>query len=355
MTRNGKIARLPKAIRDELNQRLEDGQMGVRLVEWLNSLPEVQQVLTEQFDGRAINEVNLTEWKGGGFPDWQARRDMQAHAQELAEEATDLKAALPGALAEHLNVVVAARYAQLLNEWNGEVDEAFLKKLKGLRLLCQDVAVLRRGDLAVGRQSLRAERLALDREKFLAQNREDEDKALDCCVKASEQWPEVAEEFQRVFRLRREYVAGKRQNREYEKRQQAKAEAEHRCRQAQEERRVHTARAEAAEQRRQWMEAHPGEEVDRSQAWMSWKIDESKRLKNPALMPAEALYAGGTIDWSLVDHSGRGGTSRGGIMGKGEGTGVLPPPQPQNDETIMTNDECGVKKKANDFEKIKPD
>jgi hypothetical protein len=301
MTRNGKIARLPKAIRDQLNKNLEDGMPGCRLVDWLNTLPEVQQVLTEQFDGRAINEVNLSEWKAGGYLDWQARQDMQAHAQELAEEATDLKAALPGVLAEHLNVVVAGRYAELLNKWNGEVDEAFMKKLKALRLLSQDVAVLRRGELAVGDQALRTERLALEKRQFDNAMRCDEAKALEHCVKEAEKYPEVAEEFQNVFVLYREYAEGKRQNREYEQRQRAKAEAELRCRQAQEERRVNTARAESAEQRRQWMEAHPGKEVDRSHDWMSWKIDESKRLKDPALMPAEALYAGGTIDWSKVD------------------------------------------------------
>src|SRR5450756_99361 len=84
MTRNGKIARLPKAIREQLNKNLEDGVPGVRLVDWLNSLPAVQQVLTEQFDGRGINETNLSEWKAGGFLDWQARQEMRAQAQELA-------------------------------------------------------------------------------------------------------------------------------------------------------------------------------------------------------------------------------------------------------------------------------
>ena len=67
------VARLPKAIRDQLNQNLADGVPGVRVVEWLNTLPEVQKVLTEQFDGREINEPNLSEWKAGGFLDWQAR------------------------------------------------------------------------------------------------------------------------------------------------------------------------------------------------------------------------------------------------------------------------------------------
>ena len=42
MTRNGKIARLPLAIRQQLNQRLQNGELGQELVSWLNQLPEVQ-------------------------------------------------------------------------------------------------------------------------------------------------------------------------------------------------------------------------------------------------------------------------------------------------------------------------
>jgi hypothetical protein len=38
MTRTGKIARLPRELRDELNRRLREGEPGIRLVEWLNSL-----------------------------------------------------------------------------------------------------------------------------------------------------------------------------------------------------------------------------------------------------------------------------------------------------------------------------
>jgi hypothetical protein len=35
-TRNGKIARLPLAVRRQLNQRLQDGQPGQQLVQWPN-------------------------------------------------------------------------------------------------------------------------------------------------------------------------------------------------------------------------------------------------------------------------------------------------------------------------------
>src|ERR1035438_7957478 len=53
MTRVGKIARLPREIREQLNHRLQDGEIGKRLVDWLNSLPEVKAVLAGEFNGRA--------------------------------------------------------------------------------------------------------------------------------------------------------------------------------------------------------------------------------------------------------------------------------------------------------------
>ena len=46
--RNGKIARLPRPSRDELARRIEDGEPGKDLVQWLNGLPAVQDVLKEQ-------------------------------------------------------------------------------------------------------------------------------------------------------------------------------------------------------------------------------------------------------------------------------------------------------------------
>src|ERR1700735_2174125 len=84
MTRTGKIARLPREIRDQLNQRLNDGQSGRRLVTWLNSLPEVQQVLAANFDGRPLTEQNLSEWKAGGYLDWLARLVKPDQSRQMA-------------------------------------------------------------------------------------------------------------------------------------------------------------------------------------------------------------------------------------------------------------------------------
>ena len=83
MTRRGKIARLPKNIRDQVNQRLDDGKRAAPLVTWLNSLPEAQAVLARDFDGKAIREQNLSEWRKGGYRDWQARSQLLEIAQRL--------------------------------------------------------------------------------------------------------------------------------------------------------------------------------------------------------------------------------------------------------------------------------
>ena len=65
-TRTGKIARLPKVIREELNVRLENGESGKELLAWLNGLPEVQKVIAEQFGGKVVRKQNLSDWRQGG-------------------------------------------------------------------------------------------------------------------------------------------------------------------------------------------------------------------------------------------------------------------------------------------------
>jgi hypothetical protein len=151
--RTGKIARLPREIRDQLNQRLLDGQSGQKLLVWLNRLPEVKQVLAAEFDGTPINAPNLSHWKAGGYEDWLTRRETLEQARELAADSQELTAATDGKLTDHLATVLAARYAAALAEWNGEPDEKFEKKMRILHRMCQDIVKLRRSDHQAARQN----------------------------------------------------------------------------------------------------------------------------------------------------------------------------------------------------------
>ena len=165
MTRHGKIARLPRAIRDELNRRLQDGEPGVRLVGWLNGLPETQKILQTDFGGRPINEQNLSDWKAGGYVDWLARQELLDQTRELAADARELTEATEGRLTDHLATVLAARYAAALAGWNGEITDELRRQLRALHGLCQDVVELRRGGHSGARLKMEQERLDREREK----------------------------------------------------------------------------------------------------------------------------------------------------------------------------------------------
>ena len=116
MKRTGKIARLPRALRDQLNQRLHNGEPGVDLIQWLNALPEVQALLAEHFNGVPISPQNLSEWNHGGFLDWLATQDLLEAAREFAADAAQLPGFTDGHLADCLAHTIIARYAVLLNK-----------------------------------------------------------------------------------------------------------------------------------------------------------------------------------------------------------------------------------------------
>ena len=89
-TRTSKIARLPKALRHQLSQRIEDGQPGTDLVQWLNNLPEVRKITADQFNGSLISEQNLSDWKSSGHQDWLRRQEAREAALQLLTSAEDL-------------------------------------------------------------------------------------------------------------------------------------------------------------------------------------------------------------------------------------------------------------------------
>ena len=74
--------------------------------------------------------------------------------------------------------------------------------LKTLQGLCNDVAALRRGDQ-------NAEWLRLEREKFAEAKQDDQCKALEWCLDAAKQWPDVDKLFRAAFMKLDEREEGK--------------------------------------------------------------------------------------------------------------------------------------------------
>ena len=140
----GKIGRLPREIREQLNQRLRDGEPGPQLLQWLNSLDATQKLLAAEFSGREISDENLSQWKDWGYRHWLERQESLAHAAEMMNSARELTASAGGALSDHLATLIAAKYARMV--WEFEAGEDDEKTMDRLRSLCLDIARLRRGD-----------------------------------------------------------------------------------------------------------------------------------------------------------------------------------------------------------------
>lgn len=162
VTRNGKIARLPRSVRESLNCRLQDGEEGKKLVQWLNELPEVRAVVTADFRGKAIREQNLSEWKQGGYRDWVAQQEALEMAERIGEDAAEWSAGGRPPLTDTLAMWLAARYVVATRQLaEAEAPESW----RLLREMCGDVVELRRGDHS-------AQRLELERERVAAATRD---------------------------------------------------------------------------------------------------------------------------------------------------------------------------------------
>jgi len=118
MTRNGKIARLPHGIREELNHRLRDNVPGPKICEWVNRLPECRKVCAEfaRRGGNAKSPVTLSqlsEWRRGGFQDWLREQAVLDETRELRQWCAQL-AGNGGDLTEGVAVLLSGQLLKLV-------------------------------------------------------------------------------------------------------------------------------------------------------------------------------------------------------------------------------------------------
>jgi hypothetical protein len=77
--RNGKVARLPRALRDQVNLQLDEGKTYSQIIQWLaaNGHP-------------GFNHDNLYQWYKGGFQDWSNERAEVRNFREFAMDVAEL-------------------------------------------------------------------------------------------------------------------------------------------------------------------------------------------------------------------------------------------------------------------------
>jgi len=192
MTRTGKISRLPRHIRDQLCRRLDDGEPGVALVEWLNSLPDVQLVLKTHFQSHAITEKNLSDWKANGYLDWQGQQQSLAVAREVKAKAVELTTESDGDLTKSLVTIVAACYAAALDGCNGEITDEMRHKLRGMKGISREV-------LRLERMNIQREWLDLGQRRYQDSKNSTGEKAMQFCLDETDDYPEAKEAFTQAF------------------------------------------------------------------------------------------------------------------------------------------------------------
>jgi hypothetical protein len=74
----GKVARLPYEVREELCRRMRDGQQYRDLADWLVGAAP----------GASISAQNLSNWKHGGYKEWESK---QAHLDAIRRRAEDVR------------------------------------------------------------------------------------------------------------------------------------------------------------------------------------------------------------------------------------------------------------------------
>jgi hypothetical protein len=121
MARTGKIARLPLAIREELNERLRDNHSGGEILTWVNALPITQEILQKQFASEPISDANLSVWRQGGFAEWLEDQEKVHKVQKLSELSLRLAKASGGNLSEGLLAIAAGKLQEAL-EAGAEID-----------------------------------------------------------------------------------------------------------------------------------------------------------------------------------------------------------------------------------------
>jgi hypothetical protein len=162
--RNGKIAHLPRHLRDRINLALYNRCPAKDLARALNQMPEVQSVMAQYFNARPLISQNIYEWKQGGYRDWLHHRQILEQQRELTADAKDLSNTANG-LPDSLFGILTLNYAGLLMNRDTQTPEEFEKKRKELSLVSQDISRMHRCHINTRRVEVQEARLERDEEK----------------------------------------------------------------------------------------------------------------------------------------------------------------------------------------------
>lgn len=163
MARQGKIARLPFAVRNRICEMLEDGLPAIEILAYVNASPEWAEVKSRCHFSGDVNQQNLSDWRRGGYLEWRSERARVERLREVAETACHIAAATGGDPAAVGSRILAGRLTELLESLDGDQAPEIARALASLRKGENDAQRL---ELDRKRSELAEQSLALEREKF---------------------------------------------------------------------------------------------------------------------------------------------------------------------------------------------
>lgn len=81
----GKLQTAPLAIREEVCQRLLNGEGGPQILPWLEGNAQMQAHLAARFAGAQVSDKNLTDFRQGYYTKWLSRRAATERQMALNE------------------------------------------------------------------------------------------------------------------------------------------------------------------------------------------------------------------------------------------------------------------------------
>jgi hypothetical protein len=161
----GKIDRLPRHIRDQLSKRLDDGECGDSLIEWLNGLPEVKDLCEDQFKSVPVSKQNLSAFEQGPHQEWLRGQEDCRVVQQLAEQAGDLGSAADNVeVSDALGRVLTVEMARTVRTLLAEAADT-KERWRRLQEVFEQLAQLRKADHRAQRRQMEREQRDRERER----------------------------------------------------------------------------------------------------------------------------------------------------------------------------------------------
>ena len=146
--RNGKVARLPAALREQVNQMIDDGIPYKAIIEKLGEA------------GKHLKEDNLTSWRHGGFQDYLKVQALNERALTQIEAAADVIResgdADPAHAQRACQQIALLQYMDILLEHGDEIARDSLKKNPAKMItLMNSICNLSNSELAIEKRNAR--------------------------------------------------------------------------------------------------------------------------------------------------------------------------------------------------------